>query len=153
MNRRLRTLAVVASVAVTVSGVSGTQAFASGGSGGGGGGGSTTTATTGCGGLTALVQASTTGWAVAGSSSKACDPAPVSISFVDATPTDGCSLFIGTYTNSMYFKYGNRPPSRYASEIYQGGSCAGTSHAITATMFDRTTNAVIATATTTWTAP
>jgi hypothetical protein len=92
---------------------------------------------------------------VSGSTSKACDALPVTISFTDVAPVDGCSLSMPTYGNPMYFKNGLKPPSRYENfGLYADPStCSGTSHTIQAVMADRSTGAVYGTASTTWSAP
>ena len=142
---------VLASVALVAA--SSAPALASGGSGGGSGGGSTTPAV--CGDLTVGVAISTTGgWQITGKTSTACDGLPVAIRFNDATPAADCTLTAPTFFGATYFKYGVRPPSRYASTLYwYGTSCSGSSHTIDATLYDRNTGAVLSSASTTWAIP
>ncbi len=149
MTRFLRTALVSVALAATAS----APALASGSGGGGGGGGSTTSAA--CGNLTVGVTISTAGgWQIGGKTSTVCDGLPVAISFNDSTPQADCTVNAATFMGATYFKYGVRPPSRYASTVYlSGNSCSGSSHTIDATLSDRNTGAVLSTASTTWLIP
>jgi hypothetical protein len=128
-------------------------AMAAGGSGGGGGGGGTTAAAPKpCGNLALTTSLTSLGAPqVSGSTEKTCDGLTgLVIRFTDATPAAGCSLTIPDFIGATYFKYGVRPPSRYASGIYAYGTCAGTSHSLSATL---SLNGLdLSTATTTYTA-
>jgi hypothetical protein len=133
--------------------VASSPAMASGGSGGGGGGATATaTAPKPCGNLTLTTSLTSLGTPqVSGSTEKSCDGLTgLVIRFTDTTLSDGCSLTIPNFIGATYFKYGVRPPSRYASGIYAYGACAGTSHSLSATL---SLNGVdLSTATTTYTA-
>lgn len=125
--------------------------MASGGSGGGGGG-STAAAPAPCGNLTLATSLTSLGTPqVSGSTEKSCDGLTgLIIRFTDTAPVNNCSLTIPDFIGATYFKYGVRPPSRYASGIYAYGACAGTSHSLSATL---SLNGVdLSTATTTYTA-
>jgi hypothetical protein len=118
--------------------VAASPAMAAGGSGGGGAGGGGATAATpkSCGNLTLTTSLSSLGAPqVSGSTEKTCDGLTgLVIRFTDTTPAEGCSLTIPNFIGATYFKYGVRPPSRYASGIYAYGACAGTSHTLSATL-------------------
>ncbi len=124
------------------------------GGGGGGGGGATTTAPKPCGNLTLTTSLTSLGTPqVSGTTEKTCDGLTgLVIRFTDSAPTDSCSLTIPDFIGATYFKYGVRPPSRYASGIYAYGSCAGTSHSLSATLSLNGVDLSTATTTTTYTA-
>jgi hypothetical protein len=151
MNKHFMAGAGLAAIMFVASG----PAMAAGGSGGGGGaggGGATAATPKPCGNLTLTTSLSSLGAAqVSGTTEKTCDGLTgLVIRFTDTTPTDSCSLTIPDFIGATYFKYGVRPPSRYASGIYAYGACAGTSHALSATL---SLNGVdLSTATTTYTA-
>jgi hypothetical protein len=132
--------------------VASSPAMASGGSGGGGGGGATAAAPAPCGNLTLTTSLTSVGTPqVSGTTEKSCDGLTgLVIRFTDTAPVNNCSLLIPDFMGATYFKYGVRPPSRYASGIYAFGACAGTSHSLSATL---SVNGVdLSTATTTYTA-
>jgi hypothetical protein len=118
--------------------VASSSAMAAGGSGGGGGGGGGTTATAPmpCGNLTLTTSLNSLGTPqVSGTTEKSCDGLTgLVIRFTDTTPAANCSLAIPDFIGATYFKYGVRPPSRYASGIYAYGTCAATSHSLSATL-------------------
>ena len=154
---RIRTLAAASAVCISACfAVSVGPALASGGSSSGGGGtvGGSVTSPAQCGNLSIGVLLNTLGyWEATGKTATSCDGLPVAISFSDSTPSDGCAVTIPTFFGLTYFKYGVRPPSRYASRVYATGACSGTSRTIDATLTDRVTGAILSTASTTWTAP
>ena len=158
MLRRTLWTAVGALCLLTLAAVPASASGGSGGggaTGGGGGGGGGVTTPAPCGNLTVVAGLSSTGQnQVSGSTEKTCDGLPVNIRFADTSSSADCTLSIPTFVGLSYFKYGVHPPSRYSSSIYEiGNACSGTTHAISATLYDRTTNAVLSTATTTWVAP
>ena len=128
-------------------------ALASGGSGGGGGGtgGGGGGVAAPCGNLTVTTGADSVGFPqVQGTTEKTCDGLTgLVIRFEDVAPVEGCTVYIPNFYGATYFKYGVRPPSRYASYLYATG-CPGTSHTIKGTL---SLNGVdVSTASTAWTA-
>ena len=120
-----------------------------GGSVNGGGGSSVAT----CGTLSMTTSLTSLGAPqVSGTTDKTCDGLTgLVIRFTDLSPSADCTLTIPNFNGATYFKYGVRPPSRYASAIFASGSCSSTSHVLSGSL---SLNGVdLGSAATIWVAP
>jgi hypothetical protein len=149
-----RTVARILGLGLVTAAMTVAPAFASGGSGGGGG-----TAT--CGGLTLAVGGYVPNPAIAGTaytvqaSGKTSNCLPLNNTLAirfDDTLTGSCALASWTFIPATYNAYGAKMIDNYRSNttyIAQAG-CAIEPHTFNATLYVRSTNAVLSKATAVW---